>query len=94
MANASVAIAGEAGGLLEAMVPVIGRTAERVREIAANAEVEASRIGQTAATVRDLDTVTQQNAAASEQLAATAEELNGQAQRLLEAVSYFRLGKA
>jgi methyl-accepting chemotaxis protein len=94
MANSSVAIAGEAGGLLEAMVPVIARTAERVRDIASNAEIESARIGQTTGTIRELDTVTQQNAAASEQLAATAEELNSQAQRLIESVSFFKLGRA
>jgi methyl-accepting chemotaxis protein len=91
MADDSVAVAGEAGQLLEAMVPAISRTAELVEDISAGAASQADSIGQATSTISGLDSVTQQNAAASEELAATSEELNGQAQQLLQLVGFFRV---
>ncbi|MEK8033209.1 hypothetical protein AACH06_20510, partial [Ideonella sp. DXS29W] len=52
---------------------------------------QSSGIGQVSGAVSQLDQMTQQNAALVEQSAAAAESLKGQASRLAELVSVFRL---
>lgn len=91
LATNSVSIAEEAGRLLEAIVPSIGKTADLVQEITAASDEQSSGVAQINTAMGQLDTATQQNASSSEELAATAEELNAQASSLQQAVAFFRL---
>jgi methyl-accepting chemotaxis protein len=87
----SVAVAEEAGKLIQAVVPDIGRTAEVVQEITAASREQSVGADQIGKAVVQLDTVIQQNASASEELASMAEELNSQAEALAETLTYFKL---
>jgi methyl-accepting chemotaxis protein len=59
--------------------------------IAAATREQSGGVGQIGAAVQELDQVTQQNAALVEQTAAAASTLAGQAQRLSQEVSFFRV---
>jgi methyl-accepting chemotaxis protein len=87
----SVNIAEDAGQRINNVVPEINKTADLVQEITAASEEQAQGVLSINESMNQLDKVTQQNAAASEELAATAEELNGQAEQLLQAVTFFTL---
>ncbi|MDA8424581.1 MAG: methyl-accepting chemotaxis protein, partial [Treponema sp.] len=87
----SVAVAEEAGKLIQAVVPDIGKTAEVVQEITAASREQSAGAEQIGKAVVQLDTVIQQNASASEELASMAEELNSQAETLAETLTYFKL---
>lgn len=91
LASASVAIAKEAGSLLQQMVPNISKTANLVQQITAASEEQSSSVQQIHQAMNQLETTTQQNASASEQLAATSEQLSGQAESFLNAVAFFKL---
>jgi len=86
-----VAVAEEAGQLLESLVPDIRRTAELVQEIASSTTEQNTGAAQINKALLELDEVIQQNAAASEELASTAEELSSQAEQLQTRMSFFRL---
>jgi methyl-accepting chemotaxis protein len=91
LSSKSVAVAGDAGQRLEALVPDIKKTAELIQEIAAASEEQSSGAEQIAKGVTQMDLVVQQNASSSEELAATASELSGQAGNLSDAVAFFRI---
>jgi len=91
VASGSVALAEQAGQLLDAMVPNIQKTSALVQEITSAAEEQSTGAGQINASINHLNQATQQNAAASEQLAATAEQLLAQAQVLQQNMRYFKL---
>lgn len=91
VAGSSVELAEQAGRLLATMVPNIRKTSELVQEIAAASQEQATGTRQINSAIGQLSQTTQQNAAGAEQLAATAEEMNNQAERLQEAVRFFRL---
>jgi len=92
LASNSVGIAENAGSLIANIVPNIHKTADLVQEISASSDEQAAGISQINDSMNQLDKTTQQSAAASEELAATSEELNSQANQLLEAVAFFKLG--
>jgi len=85
----SVEVAEKAGGLLEALVPNIQKTAELVQEIAASSREQDAGAEQINSSIQQLDTVIQQNAAAAEEMASTAEELSSQSEQLAELISFF-----
>ncbi len=90
----TVDVSGEAGRMLETLVPNIQRTADLVQEISAatrEQNVGAEQINQS---IRELDRVIQQNAAAAEESAATSQQLAAQSQELTGAMSYFNVGDA
>ncbi|OHX13976.1 hypothetical protein BI347_10980 [Chromobacterium sphagni] len=91
LAGRSVTVAEQAGRLLKEIVRSSGRTADLVQEIAAATKEQAGGIGQINQAIQHLNHSTQQNAAASEELASTAEEMTLQADRLQQAMSFFRL---
>jgi len=86
-----VALAENAGQLLERLVPDIRKTAELVREIAAASGEQSTGAAQVNKAIQQLDQVIQQNAAASEEMASTAEELSGQAEQLQSTIAFFRV---
>ncbi len=91
VAASSVALAEQAGQLLDQMLPAIQRTSELVQEISAASTEQSQGAGQINAAISQITQATQQNAAASEQLSATSEELTAQAQQLQQLVAYFQL---
>ena len=92
LSGSSVAVAEQAGAMLDKMVPDIQKTSDLIHEISAASREQAAGVSQINSGVQHLDTVIQQNASAAEELASTAEELSGQAQQLQMAISYFDLG--
>ncbi len=88
----SVAIAEEAGKMLEKMVPDITNTAELVQEIAVASNEQHSGSSQIKSAILDLDSVVQQTTAESEHVASSSEELASHAELLQETIGYFRLG--
>jgi methyl-accepting chemotaxis protein len=91
LATASVKRAELAGNLLEQMVPSIRKTADLVQEIAAASSEQATGVSQINSAIAQVSQTLQQNAAASEELSSTAEELSGQAVKLQEAMTFFKL---
>ena len=70
------------------------RVHELIAEIGAATQEQTSGIGQVNQAVTQLDQATQQNAALVEESAAAADSLRGQAARLVQAVSAFKLERA
>jgi len=91
LAKETVVRAEEAGKLLEDMVPSIRKTADLVQEIAAASSEQTTGVGQINTAITQVSHTMQHNAAASEELSSTAEEMSGQAVRLQEAMTYFKL---
>ncbi len=91
LATSSVRQAERAGSLLGEMVPTIGKTSERVQEIALASSEQASGVRQINGAMHELNQATQQNASASEELAATAEELGAEAAKLQQTMTFFHL---
>jgi len=91
LAGDSVGLAEKAGGLLEAIVPSIQKTADLVQEISAASSEQNSGVGQINSAIGQISSSVQQNAAASEQLASTSEEVNAQALELQATMEFFTL---
>jgi methyl-accepting chemotaxis protein len=93
LSTTSVAIAEQAGDMLQKMLPDIQRTSELVQEISASSKEQDSGAGQISKAIQQLDSVIQQNASASEEMASTSEELSSQAEQLQDTISYFNTGE-
>ncbi len=93
LSKTSVAVAEQAGQMLERMVPDIQKTADLVTEIHAASTEQASGVGQIESAVQQLNSVVQQNASSAEELASTAEELSSQASLMREAVIMLKTGR-
>ncbi len=87
----TVDVSGEAGRMLETLVPNIQRTADLVQEISASTREQNVGAEQINQAIRELDKVIQQNANAAEEAAATSQELAAQSQQLTGVISYFEL---
>ncbi len=87
----SVAIAEQAGKMLEKMVPDITKTAELVQEIAASSTEQHEGNRQINSAIQLLDKVVQENTTDSERVAASSEELAGHAAILKDTIGYFKL---
>lgn len=79
---------------MQAVVADVQRVCDLIGEIGAAAGEQSQGIGQVGEALSLLDQTTQQNAALVEESAAAAESLKGQAARLAETVSAFRLQPA
>ncbi|NDY93672.1 methyl-accepting chemotaxis protein [Ideonella livida] len=84
----------QAGQTMADIVAQVDRVAQFVGEISGASGEQARSLHEIHTAVRSLDQMTQQNSALVEQSAAASESLQGQAQRLLSAVSAFRLEAA
>lgn len=91
LARSSVKRAELAGNLLQEMLPSIRKTADLVQEIAAASSEQTTGVTQINAAIGQVSQTMQHTAAASEELSSTAEEMSGQAIRLQEAMTYFKL---
>ena len=94
LAARSVEVAERSGKLLGELVPTIGRTAVRIREVAAASQEQAGGVAQINRAMGQVDGVTQRNANVAEQLAATAERMSTQAAGLAELIAWFRIADA
>ncbi len=91
LSTSSVAIAEQAGDMLNRMLPDIQRTAELVQEISASSKEQDSGAEQINQAIQQLDQVIQQNAGAAEEMASTTEELSSQAEQLKSTIAFFTL---
>ena len=94
LSTRSVAIAEQAGDMLNKMVPDIQKTAELVQEITASSKEQDTGAEQINKAIQQLDQVIQQNASASEEMASTSEELSSQAEQLQQSISFFDIGNS
>lgn len=91
LSDETVEVSGEAGRMLETLVPNIQRTADLVQEISSATREQNVGAEQINSAIRELDKVIQQNAAAADRSAATSQELADQSIELAEVISYFRV---
>ncbi len=84
-------LAERAGLSLSAIVPDIEKTASLVQEITGASIEQSTGAEQVNNAVQELNKVAQHNAVTSEELATTSEEMTAQAERLREAISYFKI---
>ena len=91
LAASGVVVAEKAGGMLEALVPDIQKTAGLVQEISAASREQSAGSNQINQAIQQLDQVTQQNSATSEELSSTAEELASQAEQLRKTIAFFKI---
>ena len=91
LSTSSVAIAEQAGDMLNKMLPDIQKTAELVQEISASSKEQDTGADQINKAIQQLDQVIQQNAGAAEEMASTTEELSSQAEQLKATIAFFTL---
>ncbi len=91
LSTSSVAIAEQAGEMLNRMLPDIQKTAELVQEISASSKEQDAGAEQINKAIQQLDQVIQQNASAAEEMASTTEELSSQAEQLKATIAFFTL---
>ncbi len=93
LSKSSLAVADDAGRMLEQLVPDIQRSADLVTEINAASTEQAAGVSQINAAVQQLNSVVQGNASSAEELASTAEELTGQALAMRDSVVFLKTGR-
>ncbi len=89
----NIQLSEKAGIILKEMVSGIQKTAELIQEISASSAEQASGIAQVNKAIQQLDQVIQENAAATEEMAAGSRDFSLQAERMLQAVSFFRFSR-
>ncbi|MEZ4528333.1 MAG: methyl-accepting chemotaxis protein [Desulfobacterales bacterium] len=82
-----------AGTILKEMVSGIQKTAELIQEISASSTEQAGGIAQVNKAIQQLDQVIQENAAATEEMSAGSRDFSLQAERMLQAVSFFTFSR-
>jgi methyl-accepting chemotaxis protein len=92
--DAGSKLVNNAGASMREIVGQVQRVTDLISEITSAALEQSSGIGQVNEAVTQMDQGTQQNAALVEQSAAAAASLKEQAERLIQAVSVFRLSAA
>jgi len=91
-AEQGTALADQAGATMKDIVTSIQRVSAVVGDITAASSEQSLGVSQVGQAVVQIDMATQQNAALVEESAAAADSLRQEAQRLVQAVSVFRLG--
>ncbi|QTA91421.1 methyl-accepting chemotaxis protein [Desulfonema magnum] len=89
-AQKSVSIAEESGELIAAIIPDIKKTADLFQSVASASEEQASGAEQISKTIAQLDWVIQSNISSSDEMSNTAKLLSEEAQRLQEAIAFFK----
>ncbi|KAB8048004.1 HAMP domain-containing protein [Janthinobacterium sp. FT14W] len=89
--DAGAALVAQAGATMQEVVAAVGRVSQMVADITAASAEQSTGIGQVSQAVLQMDEVTQQNAALVEEAAAASQSLEGEAAKLLQVVSVFRL---
>jgi len=93
IATNTVDLAEKAGRMLDAMVPNIKNTSDRVQEIAAASAEQSIGVNLINAAVNQISQTTRQNATSSAELAATAEELIAQGAKLQQTMAFFKISQ-
>ncbi|KTQ95332.1 hypothetical protein NS226_12390 [Aureimonas ureilytica] len=91
LSSSTLVVAESAQMKLAALVPGIERTAELVAEISAACREQSAGADQINQAITQLDQVTQSTASAATEMAATSDQLSGEAHRLAERASFFKL---
>jgi methyl-accepting chemotaxis protein len=91
LSKSSVNVIEEAGVLMQDIAPEINKTSTLIRRINNASQEQEMGANQINIAIQHLNEITQQNAAASEQIATSAEELSGQAEQLLQTMTFFKL---
>ncbi|MDM8537302.1 methyl-accepting chemotaxis protein [Desulfobacterales bacterium HSG17] len=91
LSKSSVAVAENAGKMLDRIVPDIQKTAGLVQEISAAGSEQNTGVDQINRAIQQLDMVIQQNSSVSEEMASTSEELSSQAEQLQDSMEFFRV---
>jgi methyl-accepting chemotaxis protein len=94
LVSTSVAVAEQAGEMLQKLVPDIQKTATLVQEISAASTEQNAGAEQINLAIQQLDHVIQQNSATSEEMAAMAEELAAQAEQLQHSMTFFKVDES
>ncbi len=94
LSASSVAVAEQAGDMLEKMTPDIKHTAELIQEIAAASDEQNAGAETVNRAIHQLDQIIQQTASASEEMSSTAQQLTSQAAHLENTVAFFNIGSA
>jgi methyl-accepting chemotaxis protein len=81
----------QAGSTMDEIVVSVRRVSDIMREITEASEDQTAGIGEVNQAIGQMDQVTQSNAALVEQAAAAAQSLEGQAQAMVQVVSFFHL---
>jgi methyl-accepting chemotaxis protein len=92
--EAGSTLVGQAGSTMTDIVAQVGRVRDLIAELTRATQEQSGGIAQVNDSVTRIDDATQQNAALVEQSAAAASSLQTQADRLVQAVSAFRLPEA
>ncbi len=93
LSASSVAVAEEAGEMLNKMVPDIRHTSELIQEIAAASDEQNAGAETVNKAIHQLDQVIQQTAAASEEMSSSSQQLNVQAEHLGDTVAFFKINQ-
>jgi methyl-accepting chemotaxis protein len=94
LSSETVEASGEAGRMLQALVPNIQRTADLIAEISASTREQNIGAEQINQAIRELDSVIQANAAGADRSARTSQSLATEAAALSRTIAYFRLADA
>ncbi len=84
-------IADETAKALESITTVVSESAELINNIAEASNYQATAVAQIDQAIGQVSTVVQTNSATSEECAAASEELSGQAEKMREMLSVYRL---
>ncbi|WIO74945.1 methyl-accepting chemotaxis protein [Porticoccaceae bacterium LTM1] len=90
VAKTSTKVAGNAGRLLESIIPGINKTADLVQDISCSSNEQSTGVHQISEMMNSIDQVTQQNASASEELNATASQITERMEQLNTIVGFFK----
>ncbi|MBD3265382.1 DUF3365 domain-containing protein [bacterium] len=93
LSTESVQKAENAGGKIQAVVPIIQETTRMMNEIASTCQEQSQSAETIRNAIQEIETATQQNSATSEETAAASEQLSAQAQILQDLVSRFIIGQ-
>ncbi len=91
--GAGTKLVDEAGKTMQEIVASVKRVTDIMSEITAASQEQSSGIEQVNQAITQMDQVTQQNAALVEEASAAAESMQDQAQNLVQAVAFFKLGQ-
>jgi methyl-accepting chemotaxis protein len=92
--DAGGALVDRAGATMKQIVESVQQVADIMNEITSASQEQSSGIEQVNTAIVEMDNATQQNAALVEQAAAAARSMQEQSERLVEAVSVFRMEEA
>jgi len=91
VSSESVSIAQKSGKLLEELVPNIQKTSELVQEISATSQEQSTGANEVNEAIQEMTFIVNQNASASDEIRERSDNLNGLADKLNEAIAFFKL---